>query len=163
MVAPRTSGIQHWQISCQMLHDSIYKQQHNPSQHRQTYPQTHSSEIFTLQYYLLTNQNVPDAEIIQTIFFDGVTPANGFWCTMPFSRGSVHIASNKPAADPIINLNFFLSELRCGNGRCAFEVHENILGDFPSGGGGCRDYTRLRHSPVECNGWIVGQLAAAIE
>lgn len=65
------------------------------------------TQILNLQYNALTSGNVSDAEVILTVFFDG-TLANGFWVTVPFSRGSVHIASNNPYADPLINPNFFL-------------------------------------------------------
>ncbi|RDL35001.1 Uncharacterized protein BP5553_06932 [Venustampulla echinocandica] len=75
-------------------------------------PATSLYQLFQIQYALLS-RGVPDAEtIIGTTMNFGLGPSgvvgSAFWLLMPFSRGSVHIASTDPKLYPDINPNFFL-------------------------------------------------------
>ncbi|KAI9793364.1 MAG: hypothetical protein M1816_000256 [Peltula sp. TS41687] len=62
--------------------------------------------LFQIQHNLVFQQAFPSAEIITTFF--GNIVGSAFWGLVPFSRGSVHIASADPLTYPRINPNFFL-------------------------------------------------------
>ena len=61
--------------------------------------------LFQIQHDLIFKNRVAFAEIISTASSTELLAA--FWILLPFSRGSVHIASSDPLAYPLINPNFF--------------------------------------------------------
>ncbi|OJJ46986.1 hypothetical protein ASPZODRAFT_141756 [Penicilliopsis zonata CBS 506.65] len=65
--------------------------------------------LFHVQHDLIFKQNVPVAEIIFKPAGSDTTTINaGYWGLLPYARGSVHIASASPAANPSINPNYGL-------------------------------------------------------
>ena len=62
--------------------------------------------IFEIQHKLVFEDLVPDAEIIVTASSSNIVIAH--WGLMPFSRGSVHIASPNPIEPPLIDPKYFL-------------------------------------------------------
>ncbi|KAL9622538.1 MAG: hypothetical protein Q9160_003035 [Pyrenula sp. 1 TL-2023] len=60
--------------------------------------------LFRVQHNLIFRQNVPCVEMLLDVTHNAsLTP---FWNLLPFSRGSVHIASTDPLSYPIIDPNF---------------------------------------------------------
>jgi choline dehydrogenase-like flavoprotein len=67
--------------------------------------------LLTLQADLIfsSNSTVPLAELIW--FPLGPSISSAFWNLLPFSRGSVHIASTDPLSPPTINPNLFQAQI----------------------------------------------------
>ncbi|KAL4914900.1 hypothetical protein BDW62DRAFT_219745 [Aspergillus aurantiobrunneus] len=61
--------------------------------------------LYKIQHELIFAQDVPCVEILTTGI--GTNVGSAFFILLPFSRGSVHIASADPAAYPSINPNYF--------------------------------------------------------
>lgn len=64
-------------------------------------------DLFQVQYDLIFNDEIPIAEILY-YSGGGDSLVTQYWGLLPFSRGSVHIASSNPLIKPIINPNYFM-------------------------------------------------------
>lgn len=63
---------------------------------------------FQIQYDLVFKHRVPYAEIVFLPIAHSFTTE--YWSLLPFSRGSVHMASSDPSHPPSINPNYFMFE-----------------------------------------------------
>ena len=61
---------------------------------------------FRMQHKQIFEDNVPCVEILTSA--SESTLLSAFWTLLPFSRGSVHIASSDPQKYPLINPNYFM-------------------------------------------------------
>lgn len=64
-------------------------------------------DLFRVQYDLIFKDEVPIAEILY-YSGGGNSLVTQYWGLLPFSRGSVHIASSNPLIKPTINPNYFM-------------------------------------------------------
>lgn len=61
--------------------------------------------LFESQHDLMFNKGIPVGEFV--FILDGPSQLHvGYWGLLPFSRGSVHIASRDPRASPTVNPNY---------------------------------------------------------
>lgn len=64
------------------------------------------AHVFRVQHDLIFEKNISSVELLTTA--SGNNLVSAFWTLLPFSRGSVHIASSNPQMYPLINPNYFM-------------------------------------------------------
>lgn len=64
------------------------------------------AHVFRIQHGIIFEKSIPSVELLTTA--SGNNLVSAFWTLLPFSRGSVHIASSNPQTYPSINPNYFM-------------------------------------------------------